>query len=189
MWALLIIGFTSLMYSTSLVYYLSCLPLPCMCVNVGCYFKFQRFIGYKRTSINEWEGTNGYTFFNLVNGSYTLLQQFTEYVIFYPINISTLGMAFSVANSSGSCSILIGNHCIVSPTLNVNLTLFVIHCNLFWWIIDIQCRNYFHQVTFHPNFNTSEGRGLANGWTHPSSLIVFVNLFIKTDIQKITIVT
>ena len=47
--------------------------------------------------------------------------------------------------------ILIVNYGIVSPTLNVNSTLFVIA-----WIFlgDLQCYNYYHLPSdFHPNFN------------------------------------
>ena len=52
-----------------------------------------------------------------------------------------------------------------------------------------------YQAFFHPNFNhpwqyfiTSwwqEGMVLANGWTHPSSMTMFVHSFIKGVIQKI----
>ena len=44
---------------------------------------------------------------------------------------ATLTMVFSVTNSKSSCSILILTHIIVSPTLNVGLTLFVIPCEFF----------------------------------------------------------
>ena len=35
---------------------------------------------------------------------------------------------------------------------------------------------------------TREGRVLANGWTHPSSMTIFAHSFIRNcDIQKVTI--
>ena len=65
----------------------------------------------------------------------------------------------------------------------------------------LQCCNYCHSPSvfsstfqspttlFHHNLVTREGRVLANGWTHPSSMMVFVHLFIRTVIRKVTIVT
>ena len=47
---------------------------------------------------------------------------------------------------------LIVNRSIVSPTLNINPSFFVIPLSFFWGeggIIDLQC----YQVIFHPNFN------------------------------------
>ena len=39
---------------------------------------------------------------------------------------------------------------------------------------------------FHHKLLTREGRVTANGWTHPSSMTVFVHLFIRNVIQKVT---
>ena len=52
------------------------------------------------------------------------------------------------------CSILIVNYDIVSPTLNVNPTLFAIPCNYFGGsqIYNV-ARTVIHQVNFHSNFN------------------------------------
>ena len=55
-------------------------------------------------------------------------------------------------------------------------------------------------MIFHPNFNhprqyihhkllTREGRVVATGWTHPSSMTIFVHLCIRGVIWKVTIVT
>ena len=41
---------------------------------------------------------------------------------------------------------------------------------------------------FHHKLLTIEGRILANGSTHPSSMTVFVHLFIRIVIRKATIV-
>ena len=64
---------------------------------------------------------------------------------------------------------------------------------IFFWgggIIDSQCCNYRNfpsgvsskfqssMTIFHHKSVTSEGRVLANGWTHPSSMTIFVHLFI-----------
>ena len=43
-------------------------------------------------------------------------------------------------------------------------------------------------TTFHHKLLTREGMGLAKGWTHPSSMTVFVHLFIRSVIWKVTIV-
>ena len=68
-------------------------------------------------------------------------------------------------------------------------------------IIDLQWCNYYHlpsdfssnfqssMTIFHRKLLTREGRVLANGWTLPSSMTIFVHLFIESVIQKITIVT
>ena len=43
---------------------------------------------------------------------------------------------------------------------------------------------------FHHKLLTRGGRVLANGWTHPSSMTMFVvYLYIRSVIQKVTIVT
>ena len=42
---------------------------------------------------------------------------------------------------------------------------------------------------FHHELLTQEGRVSANGWTHPSSMTIFVHLFIRSFIQKIASVT
>ena len=42
---------------------------------------------------------------------------------------------------------------------------------------------------FHHKLLTREGRVLADGWTHPSSMTVFVHVFIKNVIQKVSVVT
>ena len=74
-----------------------------------------------------------------------------------------------------SCSILIIHRGTMSPTLNVNPTLFVVPCNLLRGLCIYNVAiivNY--QVIFHPNFKSSmaifhhklltkEGRVLANG--------------------------
>ena len=39
---------------------------------------------------------------------------------------------------------------------------------------------------FHHKLLTREGRVLANGWTHPSSMTIFVHLFIRSVIRKVT---
>ena len=78
----------------------------------------------------------------------------------------------------------------MSPTLNVNLTLFAISCK-FLGIIDLQsCKKLSvpsgfsskvqsSMTTFHHKLLTIEGRVLANGWTHPSSMTIFVPLIHK----------
>ena len=67
-------------------------------------------------------------------------------------------------------------------------------------IVHLQCCNYSHRPNhFHLNFNhpwqhfshrflAREGGILANRWTHPSSMTIFVCLFIRSVIQKVTIV-
>jgi hypothetical protein len=101
----------------------------------------------------------------------------------------------------GSCSILIVNRGIVSPTLNVNPTLFVIPCEMFGGLcvysvaIVVTYHAIFHPSFIHPwlYFITScwqeKIRFLANGWPHPSSMTIFVHLFVRNVIQKITIDT
>jgi hypothetical protein len=95
--------------------------------------------------------------------------------------------------------ILLNTNCgIVSPTLNVNPTLFVIPCKIFRRIIDLQDCNYCYlpsdfsskflssMTIFHHKLLTSGGRALANGYHHPSSFMrVFVHLFIRSVIQKV----
>ena len=96
-----------------------------------------------------------------------------------------------------SCSILIVNRGIVSPTLNVNPTLFVNSSKKHWGIIGLQCCNYYHlpsdfpskfqssMIIVHHKLPTREGRVLTTRWTHPSYMIVFVNLFIRSVIRKV----
>ena len=49
---------------------------------------------------------------------------------------------------------------------------------------------FFIQISIiHDNISSQKGRVLAYGWTCPSSMAVFVNLFIRKVIQKVTIVT
>ena len=91
------------------------------------------------------------------------------------------------------CSILLLNRGIGSPTPNVHKKSYVIPCIFF-------CEYYHSSSDFLSNFQSSrlifhhelltrEGRVLANGCTHPSSLTIFVRLFIRTVIQIITIDT
>ena len=42
---------------------------------------------------------------------------------------------------------------------------------------------------FHHKLLTREEMVLANGWTHPSSMTIFVNLFTRNFIPKVTILT
>ena len=42
---------------------------------------------------------------------------------------------------------------------------------------------------FHHTLLTREGRFLANGWTHPSSMTIFVDLFIRSVFRKVTTMT
>ena len=70
----------------------------------------------------------------------------------------------------------------------------------FWRILDGQWSNWCHLPSdFSSNFQSSltifchklltrEGRVLANGWTHSSSMTIFVHLFIRSVTQKVTIV-
>jgi hypothetical protein len=68
---------------------------------------------------------------------------------------TTVNIIFSVTNSNCLAHYLIVNYGVVSPTLNVNLTVFVIPCKLFFGIIDLQYCNYCHILRdfFNPNFN------------------------------------
>ena len=78
----------------------------------------------------------------------------------------------------------------VSPTLNVNPTLFVIPCN-FGRFIDLQCCDYCHlpsdfsskfqssMTIFHHKLLTREGKVLANERTHSSSMTIFCSLIHK----------
>jgi hypothetical protein len=91
---------------------------------------------------------------------------------------------------------LIVNRGVVSQTLNVNPKLFVIPCKILWGILNFHCYNYCHlpsafsSITiFHHKLLTREGRVLANGWTHPSSITIFVHVFVRSVIQKVIIVT
>ena len=68
-------------------------------------------------------------------------------------------------------------------------------------IIDLWCCNYYHlpsdfsskfqssMTMFYHKLLTREGRVLANGWTHPSSMTIFVHLFIRSVILKVTTMT
>ena len=72
------------------------------------------------------------------------------------------------------CSIVIVNRDIVSPTLNVNPTLFVIPCVFLGGNIDLQCCSYYHlssdfsfkfkssMTIFHHKLLPREDRVLAN---------------------------
>ena len=64
----------------------------------------------------------------------------------------------------------------MSPTLNVNPTLFVIPCKFVGGLWDIKYCNYYHLPSdFSSKFQ--------------SSMTIFVNMFIRKAIQKVTIVT
>jgi hypothetical protein len=88
---------------------------------------------------------------------------------------------------------------VVSPTLNVNPTLFVIPCD-FLGTIDWQCCNFCllpsdfsskfkpSTIIFHHKLLTKEGRVLTNECTRPSSMTIFVHLFIISVIRTIAIV-
>ena len=54
-----------------------------------------------------------------------------------------------------------------------------------WIFIQIQSS----MTIFHHKLLTREGRVLANRWTHAASMTIFVNLFIRSVIYKVTIVT
>ena len=60
------------------------------------------------------------------------------------------------------------------------------HCNL---PSDFSSKFQSFMTTFHQKLLTREGRILANGWTHPSSMTIFDHLFIKIVIWKVSIVT
>ena len=86
--------------------------------------------------------------------------------------VTALNMIFSVELS---CSMLIVNHSIMSPTLNVNPKQFVTPCKFFWGIMELKCCNYCHlsrdfaskfqssMTIFHHKLLTREGRVLAHG--------------------------
>ena len=96
---------------------------------------------------------------------------------------------------------IVGNPDIVTPTLNVNPTLFAIPCKFFGGIVELQCCNYYHlpigfpsksessMTIVHHKLLTRERRVLANGWTHPSSMTIFVHIFIKNVIREVTVLT
>ena len=44
-------------------------------------------------------------------------------------------------------------------------------------------------IVFHHKLKTTNGRVMANGWTRPSSMRVFVHFFIGSVIRKVTTVT
>ena len=100
-----------------------------------------------------------------------------------------------------SCSILIVTCNNVSPTLNGNPTLFVIPCKFLWGLenysvaitvtyqVVLASKFWSSMTIFHLKLLTRESRVLANGWTPPSSMTIFVKLFIRSVIQKLTIVT
>jgi hypothetical protein len=63
------------------------------------------------------------------------------------------------------------------------------------WICNVAVTIIYH-VIVHPNSNhpwqyciTREGRVVANGWNHPSSMTIFVHLFISSVTQNVIIVT
>jgi hypothetical protein len=99
-----------------------------------------------------------------------------------------------------SCSILIGNCSIMSPNqmLSQCYLSFLVNC---LDIIDSKCCNYCHLLSDcsskfqlfmtipHHKLLTREGRAMANGGTHPSSMTVVVRLFIRNVIRKVTTVT
>ena len=88
----------------------------------------------------------------------------------------------------------------MSPTLNVNPTIFVIPCE-FLGDYTFTVYNYCHlpsnfssgfekfMTIFHHKLLTWEGRVLANLWTRPSSMTEFVHIFIRGVIRKVTILT
>ena len=97
--------------------------------------------------------------------------------------------------------VLLNTNCgIVSLTLNVNPTLFVIPYN-FGGIIILECCNSCHlpsgfsskfqssMTIFHHKLMRREGRVVTNGWTHPSSMIVYFHLFIISVIHKAIVMT
>ena len=74
-----------------------------------------------------------------------------------------------------SCSTLIVHRNLVSPTLNVHPTLFVIPCHL----ESVFSSKFQSSMTIcHHKLIIGEGRVLANGWTHPSSMTILF-LFSK----------
>ena len=87
------------------------------------------------------------------------------------ICMTTLNIIFKIQHTLIVNQLLI----LLSPTLNVNLTLFVIPCKLFWGITDLQCCNYCHlpsnfssklqssMTIFHHKLLTREVRVLVNG--------------------------
>jgi hypothetical protein len=90
----------------------------------------------------------------LVNGAFTSLPHnllficgpttVKDVMATYDEPTATLTMVFSVTNSKLSCSILIVTRSVVSPTLNVNPTLFVIPCKFCFGITNLYCCNYYH---------------------------------------------
>ena len=108
-------------------------------------------------------------------------------------------VALSVTNSSCLAHILIVNCGIVSPTPNVNPTLFVVSREFLgdYRFIVLQLLSLIKWF-FNPNFNhpwfhnkllTREGRVLGNGWTRLSSMTIFVHLFMRSVNRKVTILT
>ena len=75
---------------------------------------------------------------------------------------------------------------------------FLVNCS---GVIDLQCCNYCHlpndfsskfqasMTIFHHELLTREGRVSTDGLTHPSSMTIFIKLFIRSVVQKVTIVT
>ena len=73
---------------------------------------------------------------------------------------------------------------------NFHPTSFITPCKS-WGIEVLHCCNYCHlpsdfsfkfessMTIFHHKLLTRKGRVLADGWTHPSSMIIFVHLFIR----------
>jgi hypothetical protein len=102
---------------------------------------------------------------------------------------AALNMICSVTNSNWLA--------IMSPTLHVKPTLFAIPCK-FLGDTDLQCCNFYHwPIDLSSKFQSSmtipdhklltrEGSVWANVWTHPSSMTILVNLFIRSVIWKVT---
>ena len=65
-------------------------------------------------------------------------------------------------------------------------------------VIDLQCCNFSYlpndfstnfqscMTIFHHKLLTKDGRLWTNGWTRPSSMTIFVHLFLKSVNQKVT---
>ena len=88
-------------------------------------------------------------------------------------------MIFSVTNSNYLCSLSIVYHGVVSPTLDVNPTLFVNLCEKIWGTMNLKWYNYGHKprdfssqlqssmTIFHHKLLIREGKVLATGLAHP----------------------
>jgi hypothetical protein len=109
-------------------------------------------------------------------------------------------MIFHVTDSHLSFTIRIVSRGVLSPTLNVNPTLFVIPCfKKIWGIMDWQCCIYchFYLVIFHPCFNHPWQYFITSWWQEkvgfwPTDELVhhpwqyLLHLFIRTVIRKVT---